>query len=873
MPQYLEDMIRETMRIIQPQEHLTVTEAAEKYRRVNNPGSYVGPWKRDLTPYLQEPMDVLTSLEHTGMIFVGPAQTGKALALETLLPTPEGFTTMRDVRVGDKLVGSAGVCTVTATSSVMRNHKCYLVEFSNGERVVADAGHKWSTKSYRDGRGGYRVRTTQELFDDGGKWVVPLAKFTGGDIPLPLDPYPLGGGLGDGSSYRPDICGAPGDLLKTRPLRQEQVTIVSITETQSVPVKCVAVDSPDHLYAFGATFILTHNTDMVLNWLNHTALCDPADMTIIAPTMESARDFSLRRIDRFLRGSPKVMEAVAKGGHNKNVFDLRFTNGMLTTLTWPTVANLAGKPIPRLWIFDYDRIDDDIGGEGSAYNLAEKRATTFRQFGMAAAESSPSREVDRVKWIPQSPHEAPPTKGILQLYNLGDRRRWYWVCYACGHAYEPDFPLIQYPDSKDIEEAAAAAELGCPHCGALVANEPKASAPGRYEMNQKGVWVPDGMTWSVEAKRLIGAPRKSRIASFWLKGPAAGFTDFSDLVRKYLSAMETYERTGDQEPLKTTVNTDQGLPFIPMGVNDGLLPEKLKDSAAHIPQAVVPIGVRYLLAAIDVQKSKFVVQVIGIRSNGDYCFVDRFDIKKSKRLDEDGERYPITPGAYPEDWHHLVDEVILKQYPLQGAPDKVMHVKATICDSGGREGVTKNAYDFWRWLRNNKEVPGLHRRFHLLKGSPRQSAPLTDETFPESERKDRSAGARGEIPVLLINSNRVKDAVHKMLLREDEGGRVVFAGWLKDEVYEELTVEIRTLKGWENPKKQHNEAWDLLCYVYALNISKYVRGDFIKWHEGPVPLWAEEWENNSLVAQVGDAKFSLKRAPAPDFTKHGKALT
>ncbi|WP_262197094.1 phage terminase large subunit family protein, partial [Escherichia coli] len=36
------------------------------------------------------------------------------------------------------------------------------------------------------------------------------------------------------------------------------------------------------------------------------------------------------------------------------------------------------------------------------------------------------------RWKPSSPHEAPPTTGILSLYNRGDRRRWYWPCPHCG---------------------------------------------------------------------------------------------------------------------------------------------------------------------------------------------------------------------------------------------------------------------------------------------------------------------------------------------------------------------------------------------------------------------------------------------------------
>ncbi len=48
----LENLILQTAEAIRPPERLTVSEAAEKYRRLNNPGSYVGPWDNDFAPIL-----------------------------------------------------------------------------------------------------------------------------------------------------------------------------------------------------------------------------------------------------------------------------------------------------------------------------------------------------------------------------------------------------------------------------------------------------------------------------------------------------------------------------------------------------------------------------------------------------------------------------------------------------------------------------------------------------------------------------------------------------------------------------------------------------------------------------------------------------
>ncbi|MCM4841582.1 phage terminase large subunit family protein, partial [Escherichia coli] len=66
-----------------------------------------------------------------------------------------------------------------------------------------------------------------------------------------------------------------------------------------------------------------------------------------------------------------------------------------------------------------------------------KRTTTFMSSGMTLVESSPGRDVKDVKWRRTSPHEAPPTTGILSLYNRGDRRRWYWPCPHCGEYFQP----------------------------------------------------------------------------------------------------------------------------------------------------------------------------------------------------------------------------------------------------------------------------------------------------------------------------------------------------------------------------------------------------------------------------------------------------
>jgi replicative DNA helicase len=93
-------------------------------------------------------LDSLTNGLHAGQMIVIAARpaVGKALALDTPLPTPTGWTTMGDVQVGDYLLGADGKPTrVVAATDVMPDRPCFEVEFNDGTVIVADAAHQWRT--------------------------------------------------------------------------------------------------------------------------------------------------------------------------------------------------------------------------------------------------------------------------------------------------------------------------------------------------------------------------------------------------------------------------------------------------------------------------------------------------------------------------------------------------------------------------------------------------------------------------------------------------------------------------------------------------------------------------------------------------------
>lgn len=147
-----------------------------------------------------------------------PRGNGKALALDTEIPTPDGFKLMRDLKAGDLVYGTDGkACHVIAATDVMRGRPCYEVEFSTGEVIVADAKHEWVTDSRYDrdrlkGRNNKHigpkpsVKTTEEIAasvfcrGEHNHRIEVAAPVDGVCHELPIPPYLLGLWLGDGAT-------------------------------------------------------------------------------------------------------------------------------------------------------------------------------------------------------------------------------------------------------------------------------------------------------------------------------------------------------------------------------------------------------------------------------------------------------------------------------------------------------------------------------------------------------------------------------------------------------------------------------------------------------------------------------------------------
>lgn len=129
----------------------------------------------------------------------------KGLALDTPIPTPNGMTTMGELKEGDELYDGMGRITKVAGKSPIHHKKCYKIYFSSGEPVIADFDHNWAVEVGPNHK--KTVMTTEEIYKCDKSVSIRLQPgVTHKKKSLPVDPYVLGVWLGDGKNSSGEVC-------------------------------------------------------------------------------------------------------------------------------------------------------------------------------------------------------------------------------------------------------------------------------------------------------------------------------------------------------------------------------------------------------------------------------------------------------------------------------------------------------------------------------------------------------------------------------------------------------------------------------------------------------------------------------------------
>lgn len=215
----------------------------------------------------------------------------EALCVQTPIPTPGGWTSMGELEVGDLVLDPSGnPVEVVKATDFQHDRACYRVTFRGGDSIIASDGHLWLARTQGSQPS---VMTTGSMYES--------------DVPLWVPP-------------------GPND--------SEWVPVQSIEPVESVPVRCIAVDSDDHLFLAGPAMRVTHNTHLYKTPELHNAY---ATLTRnLVKRRKSAGTFALETSTMFQTGEGSVAEgtyelisAIKSGkfkGRVRQLFDHRYSD-------------------------------------------------------------------------------------------------------------------------------------------------------------------------------------------------------------------------------------------------------------------------------------------------------------------------------------------------------------------------------------------------------------------------------------------------------------------------------------------------------------------------------------------------------------------
>lgn len=151
-----------------------------------------------------------------GVLLSGAPGTGKSYNNYTpiyrLNHNKVELTSIKDLRVGDKIFGRDGQITTVINKYPQGELDAYRIFFKDGRTGICSADHLWGVYSKTHGKMKMHVRTTQEMLDKGifcpnsdgshpnrSRYFIPMNGVL--DFPekeLPVDPYLLGVFIGNG---------------------------------------------------------------------------------------------------------------------------------------------------------------------------------------------------------------------------------------------------------------------------------------------------------------------------------------------------------------------------------------------------------------------------------------------------------------------------------------------------------------------------------------------------------------------------------------------------------------------------------------------------------------------------------------------------
>ena len=262
-----------------------------------NPRYLAGWVHQDICRRLEKFSDDVAKGLSPRLMLLMPPRAGKLIAHDTPVPTPKGWTTHGQLKVGDVVFGPDGKTTKVVAVSP-EDLADMRVEFNTKEVIYCHENHDWTFHDRQSGR--TLTKSTEWLRYS--TWKNKPRNFIDRSGAHPRTIYQL-----------PRVTEAllvedHWEIPKKRP------GFISITrDPQGKIGQCIQVARPDGLYIIGRTLLVTHNSELSSRMFPAWHLGRHPDHEIIACAYNVSLAMSFSR---------KVKEAIEDPAY-KSVFDLR----------------------------------------------------------------------------------------------------------------------------------------------------------------------------------------------------------------------------------------------------------------------------------------------------------------------------------------------------------------------------------------------------------------------------------------------------------------------------------------------------------------------------------------------------------------------
>jgi phage terminase large subunit GpA-like protein len=471
-------------------------------------------------------------------------------------------------------------------------------------------------------------------------------------------------------------------------------------------------------------------TEAINNVVGYHIDLAPCPMLLVYPTGETAEDYSKDRLAPMIRDTPcldaKVRDVKSRSSNN-TLRKKMFPGGLLTLVGANAPAGLRSKPIKIVLFDEVDSFPASAGTEGDPVDLAIKRTTTFWDRKIVMVSTPGIKGVSRIE----------------KAWKESNQQRYFVPCPHCHKFIHLVWSCVTWDK-------------------------------GKPEMLLAGQWRP---TWKTDE----GADPQEGVAGFHLNELYAPWanTTFGDVAKAHVKAV----RKG-AETLKVWVNTSLGETWEAEG--DSVDWEILHNRREQW-NGLVPEGVAFLTAGVDIQKDRIELEVVGWGIDDESWSVDY--------------RVLIGDTESPEVWDQL-DRALLETYTH--ATGNELTISATGVDSGYKTDKV-HAFCLKRWSRN----------VFAVKGEAGASKPL----FVRPARPKP-----GKCPLFRVGVDTAKDSLYDRLNHTDPGpGYCHFPMERTEDYFRQLTVEKQItkyshghgMKVWIKPSGARNEALDCRNYATA----------------------------------------------------------